>query len=395
MVLSAFITTIIVATITVLVIPTSSNQVRDTAQNETTRLPSQIENETKSMKPMETTEPTEETESTGMAYLLVIGGYTTPRPKITPLPEGEIYAVHIYTVDKGHVTWNKGGRFAPYHWHSAGIAVQGDNVFLAGGVAVKNLVQQNSKSIIYQRAAKYNLRSDTWELLPDISDPSQPGENPAVYIIENQLYVTDGDDQVGGRTEPGDALTVKLNLSDTESGWTREHAYPPYHVNNHDPVVVGNTVYIICKFGLAPYVSVNSFVKVISWTYGETVWTSVANMNVARQDHGTVTDGISSIWVVGGCDPDDCWPDGFIERYNVENNTWTMLKHVPNIKKLHYKIQVCSFWQGYIYVIFSRKYERGLIPRFHVYNTKTGEWHVDSTRIMLSAYASMSAIVTL
>ncbi len=135
---------------------------------------------------------------------------------------------------------------------------------------------------------------------------------------------------------------------------------------------------------------------VISWTYGEPTWIPVVDMNIARDyRHGTVTDGISSIWVVGGCDPDECWPDGFIEQYSVTDNTWTRLNGVPDLEKGFYNVDVASFWQGYIYVIFSKGdvLDRVIIPGFHVYNTLTGEWQFDSTELMLPVYAAMSTIV--
>ncbi len=203
---------------------------------------------------------------------------------------------------------------------------------------------------------------------------------PVMYVINNHLYAADGDLTSSTPTE-------KLDLSDVDSIWQREQVEPTHGANYVQAIVIGNTVYI-CAGHLSARTK-----TVTSWTYGDPAWTREADMNIARRFHGTVTDGISNIWVVGGCNPDDCWPDGFIEHYNMADYTWTKLTHVPDIEKGRYDVEVCSFWQGYIYVIFSKYGSSELIPRFHVYDTQTGEWREDSTELMLSVKNSMSAIV--
>ncbi len=308
----------------------------------------------------------------GQGLLVIIGGF------MYNVTVTYYDTVQIYTVDKGHVTWNKYGTPAPFHWHNAGTASSGSNIYIAGGRAWDS---DGRRVVLWnRRAAKYNVKDDEWEILPHKT--IHASYRPGMYVINNHLYAADGD---GTFSSSNPSPPTEKYISNVESGWTREQAEPTYDVLFTQAVVIGNTVYICAGRAL-------STITVISWTYGEPAWTPVANMNVARWRHGTVTDGISNIWVVGGCDPDDCWPDGFIEHYNVADNTWTKLNHVPDIDRDHYILQVCSFWQGYIYVIFS-SIKAGVIPRFHVYNTQTGEWHEESTELMIPVYESMSAIV--
>ncbi len=310
--------------------------------------------------------------TSGLGLLVIIGGWTYNTTR-------EYWdTVQIYTVDEGHVRWNKYGRPAPYPWHYGGMATRRGNIYIAGGVV-------GNKTL--RRAAKYNVSGDTWQLLSNIGhfQIMQSGNYvPAMYVIENQLYTTGG----GGPS----SYVEKLDLGDINSGWVVERTAPIHYVAWTNAVVIGKRAFIC-----AGKVSYSKTPLVISWTYGDPAWTRAADMNIARDyNHGTVTDGISNIWVIGGCDPDDCWPDGFIEQYSVTNNTWTKLNHVPNLERDHYSVQVCSFWQGYIYVIFSRSLDisgPGLIPTFHVYNTQTGEWYLDSTQLTLPVYGSMFAIV--
>ena len=337
MVISVVITTIIVASISVLVISENST-------------------------PHKVLVPSES------ALLVIIGGFDGPI-----IYEGSgspIDNVHIYTVHAGHVTWKREGRPAPYPWYRGGTAASGGNIYIMGGAVSGLEFPRNGR-----QAAKYNVRDDTWDLLPEKNLSALLG--PAVYVMKNKLYAADGGQ---------DIETERLDLSDVVSGWTREQASPTHDVHYTQAVIIRNTVYICAG-------TYNRAIKtVISWTYGKPAWTPVADMNIARYSHGTVTDGISNIWVIAGCEPYDCWPDGFIEQYSVTTNTWTKLNHVPNIQRDYYEVEVCAFWQGYIYVIFY-SHLQDVIPTFHVYNTETGKWHQDNTELVLPTHYSMSALV--
>ncbi len=307
----------------------------------------------------------------GPGLLVIIGGYKY-NGTFTYYD-----TVQIYTVDKGRVTWKKYGTPAPYHWSRGGTATSGGNIYIVGGWAKDSDGQE--VELVNRRAAKYNVGNDRWKTLPNRTISA--GRVPVVSVINDQLFSVDGDN-VHPPTH-----TEKLNLLDIDSGWKKGQAIPPHNVYHTQAVVIGNTAYICA--GTWPAIK-----TVISWTYGNTVWFPKADMNIARTwYHGTVSDGISNIWVVGGCDPDDCWPNGFIKHYNVTDNTWSLLHDVPNLERYDYKVQVCSFWQGHIYVLFSKYGSVDLIPKFHIYNIQTGKWYEDSTELVQPVYKSMSAIL--
>ncbi len=71
-------------------------------------------------------------EHTFQASLVIIGGWNT-------IYDHNLFTtydtVQIYTVDEGHVTWNKYGTPAPYLWERAGTATHGGNIYIAGGQA--------------------------------------------------------------------------------------------------------------------------------------------------------------------------------------------------------------------------------------------------------------------
>ena len=83
--------------------------------------------------------------------------------------------VHIYTVHEGYVTWKKEGSSAPYPWVSGGTAVSGSNVYIVGGgLGVDNKMPR--------QAARYNILTDNWELLPNISSEVYVCCEPPMYV---------------------------------------------------------------------------------------------------------------------------------------------------------------------------------------------------------------------
>ena len=318
------------------------------------------------------TESNTEWNTTGPGLIVIIGGRTY----------NGTYVYHndvqIYTVDKGHVTWYKYGRPAPYRWYAGGTAVSGSNIYIAGGRI------GHGSNLQHAIAAKYTARFDHWEILPNITRAGRSTDRLPMYVINNKLYAVQVED-----TTP---YIRQLDLSDVNSRWKGGQVSPRNYVFGTQAVATGNTAYLWTR---RPNFYDKVVKNVISWTYRESIkWTRLADMNIHRYiRHGKVTDGISNIWVVGGCGPDECWPDGFIEHYNVTDNTWTKLKQVPNVKKDIYYVQVCFFWQGYIYVIFSKDYRTGIISRFHIFNTQTGSWHVDNIELKLLVSDSMYGIV--
>ena len=319
-----------------------------------------------------------ESKHTGPGSLLIIGGYTYNGTF------GNKDTVQIYSVNDGHVSWKGQGRPAPYPWYQGGTGVSGSNIYIAGGFSPDaNDLEGTSK---FLRAAKYDALHNSWTLLPRRSIMAVFG--PAVYVINEKLFVADGDNLIDGGAP--NSVTERLDLANVDIGWSIEKASPTHQVSHTDAVVIGNRAYICAGTD-------KERKTVISWTYGESSWIPVAEMNIARSRyHGTVTDGYQNMWVVGGCDPDVCWPHGFVEQYSSLKNSWTALNQVPDIQRDFYSVQVCSYWQGFIYVIFSKSKDiggPGLISRFYVYDIHSSQWHLDSTELKLPTYRSMVATI--
>ncbi len=218
-------------------------------------------------------------------------------------------------------------------------------------------------------AGVYNVSSDTWQVLPDMTTHSEFG--PVLFTDGSTLYAADGD--TSKNTKP----IISLDLTNGNAAWKMPDITLPFSMGDPNSVVkVMDRVYICGGEYGWPAVS-----QVITWAPGETRWTYAKHLNVSRAYHCTVTDSIDKIWVIGGCHK--CWPDGFMELYTISTNTWTKLALLPNldISTVSVNVQVCSYHQGYIYIVFSGSYSDDLDRRFHVYNTWTRSWDVSDTEL--------------
>ncbi len=291
------------------------------------------------------------------AYLIMVGGFTRINGQ-----EVSQRSVDIYLVHAGTVTWSHEGSTAPYPWTNAGRTVHGQDLYLAGGFVWNWWRPMPGVGV-------YNVTSDTWRVLPNMTTNSEYG--PVLFTDGSTLFAADGD--TNGDTKP----IISLDLTNRNAGWKRPTLSLPFSMAEPNSVVqVKDRVYICGGEYGWPAAS-----QVVSWAHGETSWTYAMPLNVSRAYHCTVTDGFDAIWVIGGCHK--CWPWGFMEFYRISTNTWTNLDTVPNltISTRTPNIQVCTYHEGYIYVVISGGYSSDLDRRFHVYNTWTRTWHVSDTEL--------------
>ncbi len=118
-------------------------------------------------------------------------------------------------------------------------------------------------------------------------------------------------------------------------------------------------------------------------------------MSIPRKYHCTVTDGLDTIWVLGGCDPDECWERGFIEQYTISTNTWEQLTATPNMDKAYDWVNVCAFWEGFIFASFYKSDDSSWLAegKFHIFDTSERKWKISSTRLNTEVSWVISALV--
>ncbi len=283
--------------------------------------------------------------------------------------------VDIYSLNEGHIIWSHQGKDSPVAWNRGGRAVKGSSLYIAGG-------QTNGQH--NYAAAKYDVTQDQWTMLPDLTWPTSNG--PVVFVHGDRLYSADGD------TSPNTHVTHELDLSRPTDGWRVANTHLPHNVINPRSVVtVQGTVYVFGNF--VTFTNKN----LQSWNPSrDNSWKKLADANVIRLTvyPCVVSDGYNRIWVFGGCR--NCWPDGFMERYDIQLNTWTKLSAVPNTsfeEKDRVSVQVCGYSGGYIYAVFASEYTSGLDKRFHVYNTMKDSWVVSNTMLRVEAYDTVSAVI--
>ncbi len=287
-------------------------------------------------------------------------------------------SVDVYRIRNGSITWSHKGKESSIGWTRAGRAVSGDSIFIAG-----SLTYNDGREIKVYAAQKYDVTRNEWTMLPSLTWQTRNG--PVVFIQGDKLYSADGD------TLRDKHLTHELNLTSVSDGWKESSTHLPYNVVNPRSVVtVQGTVYICGNFG-------HLYRNIRSWNPStDNDWKPLADMNVARQTTWPclVSDGHNRIWIFGGCQ--NCWPDGFMERYDISQNTWTKLKGVPDVnfeERDYIFVHVCGYSGDFIFAAFAKTFASGLDMRFHVYDVNNDSWSVSNTMLRTKAYDPVSGVI--
>ncbi len=197
--------------------------------------------------------------------------------------------VNVYKLHNGEITWDRRGTDAPKGQSDAMTVTHGKDIFMVGG-----------NSYNEYEVYKYNTETSTWQAMKNLKKGR--GSSPATFILSDRLYTAGGDDGYGGFHKTMESI----DLTDPTSDWQIENVGIPYTIVDSKAVTVAGRAYI---FGGAGYTFGGNqggareeahFRRAISWSPGETNWTSLASMNIGRTGRCTVTDGEDTIWLVGG-----------------------------------------------------------------------------------------------
>ncbi len=244
-----------------------------------------------------------------------------------------------------------------FAWSHAGITLWHNYVYIAGGKRKFNGTKQ------YKAAVRFNPELISWDELPQMELMRNRG--PAMFVIDNQLYVVGGNPLKPIRIET-------LNLGESELTWNNINVTFPYIVYDADAIVVNKTVYIC---GGQDTLS-NT---ILSWSPGEMSWNqNLAHMKYKRTNlHCTVSDGQDSIWVIG---PGHHQGAGFMEQYKISNDTWQVIDVMPQVDETYDLKHICLYWEGLIYITF-RGPNHEIDDTFYVFNVTSHEWIRSGSKI--------------
>ncbi len=282
----------------------------------------------------------------------------------------------VYKLSDWGVSWQKYGLNFQYPWSFAGSIVIGQDIYAMGGKVWKDY-----NWLDVQYAAVYKTDQRRWEIITNITYPRP--HRPTLFHLGSKLYVTGGSPQLSMQS---------LDLNIMNAVWEDENVDLPFKVTHSNAVTINNNVYI-CG-GLS-----NEYQRsVITWTPGMASWTFLRDMHHSRQWHCTLTDSDHSIWVVGGCNQDECNTIGFVELYSITTNSWKQLNSSPDTA--YTRVNFCTLWKEFIYVTFYTWTQNSnsekvldIEPFFHIYNTLSGEWKVSPPQLTTLVVDSVTAVV--
>ena len=292
------------------------------------------------------------------AYIMIIGGY---KQRDTRTDFNETY---LYKVSQGKVTFEGPLGPLPNRWIFMGRAMAGRYCYIAGGgYYLGNSTWSRVESAVY------SIDNNTWNSLPD-TNIMRP-DRPLLFVLGDFLYV------LGGYRYKITNTMESLDLDHIQDGWKINNFSLPDNATDNirfihtRGVALNGRVYICLEDSL------------VSWTPGETKWTKVLHLKYKRPEGVcVVTNGIDSLFIVAGCASMACWKQGFVQKYNVQNNVVTSMYGIPGImgKTEIIDCTVAEYWQGYIYTLL-RQEGRITDYVFHIYNIKTDRWSISETKL--------------
>ncbi len=273
-------------------------------------------------------------------------------------------------------------------WTQAGWTVhnKGD-IYIAGGSVESN-------------AGIYHVWEDRWDILPNL--PQILKDGPLMFVEGHILYAIDGFDTKPSRLEKS---VRSLDLNNISNGWNVSGQILPFRKSGPKTIArVGATIYVVGEYdGYSKTVTSFNVANmnkedVLNAMRGST---GVA-MNVKRKERDmcVTTDKERYIWVVAGCRV--CSIEEFVEQYDVQENIWLKVgKNVPsydlynnNTKQFGYiAAHGCSYSNGFIFVLFSKTYDRGLDRHFYVFDTVNNTWSKSPTKVEKETYWPVMAAI--
>jgi len=234
----------------------------------------------------------------------------------------------------------------------------------------------------YSQGKNLAYNTDTG-VYTELSDNIRPRRTPAVFTINERLYV------VGGQTVYGRSME-SIPLHTLSAGWRSETAWLNRDTENFAGCVVAGTAIVAGGWkdsdGRPGTVTRHTY----TWQPGQPRWTRVEDMNTRRSQHCMVC-AAGHAWVIGGMDAKDN-PLSSMHRYNVEMDAWEKMARMPEPRVTHQCVHDGAgriLVTGGIHVIPDVSYHAS--SDIFIYNIEKNQWH-KSTTSLNSAVESHSVV---
>ncbi len=217
----------------------------------------------------------------------------------------------------------------------------------------------------HRLAMKYTFSTNLWHTLPDIS--VKRAGYPCVFLLNNHLYIGGG---YIFQNRSQLSTMESLDLNNVDKGWQPSINILPIRVNGVACATIKGKVVL---FG--GYHGQIMTRLIFRWSPQVKRWWGASSMNTVRNDACAVSYGVQFIYVLGGTNHLHTVLAS-VERYNIQNNSWTSLNPMPSDLTRH----ACIYIEGTI-IVSGGKSGSTLKDNIYLYTVTSGIWTMSSTHL--------------
>ncbi len=160
-----------------------------------------------------------------------------------------------------------------------------------------------------------------------------------------------------------------LDLNNVDKGWQSSISLP-YGVSGSTCATIKDTVLLA-----GGHMEKRRAQEVWMWTPQNTNWQLTSFMNTRHNNACAVSDGVQFIYVLGGSTTTGTI-SAFVERYVIQQNSWTSLNPMPSELTRH----ACIYIEGTI-IVSGGKSVSTLKDNIYLYTVTSGIWTTSSTHL--------------
>ena len=204
----------------------------------------------------------------------------------------------------------------------AGVAVDGHNVYVAGGYVGIGATGYNQTFGVTD-VWRYNVDTNTWSSFTKLPKAMAGG---GAAVINHTLHYFGGDDS--NRNDAGDHFAI--DLADANAAWQRRAALPDPR-SHFGTVLLDGKIYAIGgqhgnDAALTTVTTANRYDP------STDKWSTLAPLSVAVSHFASAAFAIGNRIIVAGGETANEQPTNRVTAYNVDSNTWTSLSPLPSAR---------------------------------------------------------------
>jgi N-acetylneuraminic acid mutarotase len=204
----------------------------------------------------------------------------------------------------------------------AGVAVEGRDVYVAGGYVGK-FATGYDQTFGVVNVWKYNVDSNTWSAAPNLPRKLAGG---GLVLLDRKLHYIGGNDE--NRNDAADHYV--LDLDNLAAGWQVRPPIPEA-VSHFGYVALGGKIYAVGgQHGNDAALETVKTVQVYDPIAN--AWSTLADMPVAISHIASATIVLNGRIIVAGGETSHEHPTNRVTAYDPATNTWTSMSNLPSAR---------------------------------------------------------------